>query len=249
MTGCGCTFKVRASYLSHLTAIHQLDLAAHGTRGEVFGQYACRLCGASIAHKYNNIASHVTLIHDLTLSEYEAKFHPPEAASNQTPDRRQNEEEEDEEEDHYVIDEEEHGGPEEGEVDEHYEFTEDDIIIEHSVEDGEDGEEEEEVEVAQASTEVKGRRLGREEEEVTEVVAEGGLGTGGEHAWYHGSNLTCKICYKTFANDQWYFHHFSKIHGITKEQYNEKYGKEGEIYHQYQCLICNSEIRYYYILT
>jgi hypothetical protein len=76
-------------------------------------------------------------------------------------------------------------------------------------------------------------------------LQEGTGGIGGDHAWYHGSNLTCKICYKTFANDQWYFHHFSKIHGITKEQYNEKYGKDGEIYHQYQCLICNSEIRYY----
>ena len=37
-----------------------------------------------------------------------------------------------------------------------------------------------------------------------------------EHAWYHGSDLTCQICFKNFANDQWYFHHFSKIHGITK---------------------------------
>jgi predicted transcriptional regulator/uncharacterized C2H2 Zn-finger protein len=66
------------------------------------------------------------------------------------------------------------------------------------------------------------------------------------HAWYHGSNLTCQICNKVFANDQWYFHHFSKIHGITKEKYNEQYGKEMEVWTQYQCLICGSKIRWKY---
>ena len=82
-----------------------------------------------------------------------------------------------------------------------------------------------------------------ENENVSEVNGEICAGADSEHAWYHGSNLTCQICSKTFANDQWYFHHFSKIHGMTKEQYNEQYGKELEIWHQYQCLICNSEIR------
>ena len=37
--------------------------------------------------------------------------------------------------------------------------------------------------------------------------------------WYHRSN-------KVFNNDQWYFHHFSKISGIKKEKYNEQYGRE-----------------------
>jgi hypothetical protein len=53
-----------------------------------------------------------------------------------------------------VIDEEQ-VGPEEGELDEHYEFTEDDIIIEHSLEDGEEEEE---------------GGMVKEEEEVTEVT-------------------------------------------------------------------------------
>merc|ERR1711892_1144280 len=72
------------------------------------------------------------------------------------------------------------------------------------------------------------------------------VGSESEHAWYHGSHLTCQICKKTFANDQWYFHHFSKIHGMTKEQYNTQYGKQLEIWHQYQCLICKNEIRWKY---
>ena len=46
------------------------------------------------------------------------------------------------------------------------------------------------------------------------------------HTWYHGSNLNCQICNKVFNNDQWYFHHFSKIYGIKKEKYNEQYGRE-----------------------
>ena len=31
---------------------------------------------------------------------------------------------------------------------------------------------------------------------------------------------------KVINNDQWYFHHFSKIYGIKKEKYNEQYGRE-----------------------
>jgi hypothetical protein len=188
VAGCGQVFSLRAAFSAHLTGSHQLEPSAYqqayGGKGEAYGQYACRICGASIAHKHNNIASHVTLIHDLTLTEYEAKFHPTnqrqaaigtptnqrgvadqrQAAIGQagTPtnqrsgaDQRQAaigrevEEEEEDEEDHYVIDE---CGPEEGEVDEHYEFTEDDIIIEHALEEEEEG------------------GVVKEEEEVTEVT-------------------------------------------------------------------------------
>ena len=46
-------------------------------------------------------------------------------------------------------------------------------------------------------------------------VAEAGAADS-DHAWYHGSHLTCQICS------------------------NEQYGKELEVWHQYQCLICNS---------
>ena len=55
-------------------------------------------------------------------------------------------------------------------------------------------------------------------------------GDGSENrTWYHGSNFNCQICNKVFNNDQWYFHHFSKIckiYGIKKEKYNEQYGRE-----------------------
>jgi hypothetical protein len=77
VAGCGQVFNQRAAFIGHVTgSSHQLDQStyqqAYGSKGETYGQYTCRLCGASIAHKYNNIASHVTLIHDLTLTEYQA---------------------------------------------------------------------------------------------------------------------------------------------------------------------------------
>ena len=37
-------------------------------------QYQCLICRAKIAHKYNNIASHMTLIHDLSMPEYEKEM-------------------------------------------------------------------------------------------------------------------------------------------------------------------------------
>ena len=37
-------------------------------------QYQCLICSAKIAHKYNNIASHMTLIHDLSMAEYEKEM-------------------------------------------------------------------------------------------------------------------------------------------------------------------------------
>ena len=161
-------------------------------------QYQCLICNANIAHKHSNISSHLNLIHDLSIQEYEAQYlnisH--------------------EEAEEFIIE----SQPETTEAEEQeYEFTEADIIIE-------------EPEVAGDSEGIS--------------VDSGALDS--EHAWYHGSNLTCQICSKTFANDQWYFHHFSKIHGMTKEQYNEQYGKDMEHWNQYQCLICNSEIRWKY---
>lgn len=45
-------------------------------QGEVYKQYECLICNARIAHKYNNIASHITLIHDLSMSEYEQDYIP-----------------------------------------------------------------------------------------------------------------------------------------------------------------------------
>ena len=175
-------------------------------------QYQCLICNANIAHKFNNISSHLNLIHDLSIQEYEQAYLNLEITheiTSKTDDQS------------FEIDEEQERDNNENEDEQPYLFTEADIIIE-----------EEEVDDAEDET-----------ENVSEVNGEICAGADSEHAWYHGSNLTCQICSKTFANDQWYFHHFSKIHGMTKEQYNEQYGKELEIWHQYQCLICNSEIR------
>ena len=176
--------------------------------GEPHQQYTCLICNANIAHKYSNISSHLNLIHDLSIQEYEERCLVLKRSDVS------------EEECYYMETE---AGPELRQGDDQgYEFTEADIIIEGEQEEASEGAEGEDCEVAEAGA------------------------ADSEHAWYHGSNLTCQICSKTFANDQWYFHHFSKIHGMTKEQYNEQYGKELEVWHQYQCLICNSEIRWKY---
>jgi hypothetical protein len=113
VAGCSRSFNLRTALAAHLSDGHHPPLTpaayaqTYGSRGECYGQYACRLCGASIAHKYNNIASHVTLIHDLTIGEYEARFHAPPPQQQQQPQQQAKavEEEDEDEEDHYVIDE------------------------------------------------------------------------------------------------------------------------------------------------
>lgn len=198
----------QSAILNHLDSVHQCTLDDYAAKyesgnnnvkrtkwyeGDNNQQYQCMICNGNIAHKFSNISSHLNLLHDLTIQEYEQQY--------------------------LSINDEENAGDSfaiEGEVEaEQYEFTEADIII-------------------------------QEEEDGDELDEESMVDGGAESAWYHGSNLTCQICNKQFVNDQWYFHHFSKIHGMTKEQYNEQYGKEMEIWHQYQCLICNSEIRWKY---
>ena len=171
--------------------------------GEPLQQYQCLICSAKIAHKFSNISSHLNLLHDLSIQEYEQEYLNLDTSHPNVEDM--------------VVDM--NGVHHDVEEQPHYEFTEADIIIEEEEEEVDDAEEVDDLENNAADS---------------------------EHAWYHGSNLTCQICSKTFANDQWYFHHFSKIHGMTKEQYNEQYGKEMEVWHQYQCLICNSEIRWKY---
>merc|ERR1719250_219351 len=42
--------------------------------GETLQQYQCLICNAKIAHKYNNISSHMILVHDLSIQEYEAEY-------------------------------------------------------------------------------------------------------------------------------------------------------------------------------
>ena len=211
----------QASILNHLDSVHQCALDDYSAKyesgnnnisqtehkwyqGDSSDQYQCLICNGNIAHKFNNISSHLNLLHDLSIQEYEQQY------LNINNDDQ-------EEEPEFVIDDAE---DEASKVDdENYVFTEADIIIDEGV-----GEDEEVAEEDEGS--------------MVEGVS--------ETAWYHGSNLTCQICSKHFNNDQWYFHHFSKIHGMTKEQYNEQYGKELEIWNQYQCLICNSEIRWKY---
>ena len=181
-------------------------------------QYKCLICNGKITHKYNNIASHMTLIHDLSMSEYEKELI---ANSQQATDYLTQHDAEYSEEEEEEIEEEEV---------EQYKFTEADIIIENpEVEEAD--EDEESIDDA---------------EENHLVINEDPTEESEQHAWYHGSNLTCQICNKTFANDQWYFHHFSKIHGITKEKYNEMYGKQLEQWTQYGCLICGNKIRWKY---
>jgi len=219
--------------------------------GESLQQYQCLICSAKIAHKYNNISSHMILVHDLSIQEYEAEYLGKATQEtktivngggdgNDSKENNLNNESTDAlmpivQMNHIRLPEQFFTQESEtaGENEEHYEFTEADIILEDPIEDDED---EESIDDAE-EVNINGDLV------INEDV---GSGSDSEHAWYHGSNLTCQICKKTFANDQWYFHHFSKIHGMTKEQYNTQYGKQLEIWNQYQCLICNSEIRWKY---
>ena len=42
--------------------------------GEPHHQYQCLICCAKLAHKYSNISSHLSLIHDLSIQEYELEY-------------------------------------------------------------------------------------------------------------------------------------------------------------------------------
>jgi hypothetical protein len=51
-----------------------------------------------------------------------------------------------------------------------------------------------------------------------------------EGQWYHGSDLTCLICQKTFVDFTYYCTHIRTLHQISKEQYNDKYGTAAEAF-------------------
>ena len=51
-----------------------------------------------------------------------------------------------------------------------------------------------------------------------------------EGQWYHGSDLTCLICHKTFVDFTYYCTHIRTLHQISKEQYNEQYGTGAEAF-------------------
>merc|ERR1712106_293703 len=254
--GCMKMYNLQDAYTTHIQTTHNTSLEQYrmkyGTKGEVLQQYQCLICSAKIAHKYNNISSHLSLLHDLTIHEYESEYLSKEMQETKlvvkgNTDRQDSKEEKVDTEyteavapmvqmnqislpSHFFTHEGENGGDQ----DEHYEFTEADIILEDPIEDDED---EESIDDAE-EVNING--------DLCDLVINEDVGSESEHAWYHGSHLACQICKKTFANDQSYFHHFSKIHGMTKEQYNTQYGKQLEIWHQYQCLICKNEIRWKY---
>jgi len=250
--GCMKMYNLQDAYTTHINTTHNISLEQYhmkyGSKGDVLQQYQCLICNAKIAHKYNNISSHLSLIHDLTIYEYETEFLDKTKTQDTKVLVKGNKDSKEKKVDpgyteamtpivqmnqirlpeQFFNPE----GEEANESEEHYEFTEADIILEDPIEDDEDEESIDDAEEVNINGDL--------------IINEDVVGSESEHAWYHGSNLTCQICRKIFANDQWYFHHFSKIHGMTKEQYNAKYGKDGEIWNQYQCLICNSEIRWKY---
>merc|ERR1719422_2504669 len=64
--------------------------------------------------------------------------------------------------------------------------------------------------------------------------------------WYHGSDLTCEICHKSFVDFTYYCTHIRTVHQISKEQYNEKYGTAAEAFRLYRCLCCGISIKWTY---